>query len=346
MSEGATGLQYVRVLVGPERLAFQIPFDFIAPICRKTGTEGGGVMELPQEEPEVFNSLAYLLFHNIGLPIGDFDQFFQASIQASLTCADYPTATLDWRPTFVSEKPPDCEVYEHICCMDKWKGWSADELRLRHYWACTAPSAIESLEPRTNALVKQEGDNTLPPGNPGNIPLCIPRNIANEADKNQRLLLKLIIFGLKYEWEELVNHTLDAFRQTEFSLRRSHPPPDFIEQAYKLEYQGNVLQEFMADYAFYSAKTKKLLSVYQSVCVNYPEFCTHLLQRLDEKQPVMGYYHGTVQALSLEERRGPLNPEMLLFKPENDRDNIGADYPGTFGTYSGNSTMPAVIVPG
>ncbi|KAI2634586.1 hypothetical protein GGS21DRAFT_110464 [Xylaria nigripes] len=117
------------------------------------------------------------------------------------------------------------------------------------------------------------------------IPIAIPDEVAIKAEKEQILLLKLMIFADSFRWEGLFNDAIDAYMYGETMLRRSHLPLSHFLVAFNEIFDGpkhpTLSQQFIIDHAIQLGYKNKKTSLYRDELLDYPHITAIFLGRLD-----------------------------------------------------------------
>ncbi|KAI1360828.1 hypothetical protein F5Y08DRAFT_38959 [Xylaria arbuscula] len=107
------------------------------------------------------------------------------------------------------------------------------------------------------------------------------------AHATQCMLLDLMMFAERHEWEVLYNAAVDAFRAGEANLERDRPSLLHLEVAYRRTAIGSPIRELLSDYAWTLAKQNKNITRYwnEGLFRKIPEFLEDMLKRVDGNGP-------------------------------------------------------------
>ncbi|KAI0520883.1 hypothetical protein F5B22DRAFT_653832 [Xylaria bambusicola] len=109
----------------------------------------------------------------------------------------------------------------------------------------------------------------------------------SDALATQCMLLDLMMFADRYEWEDLYNAAIDAFRAGEINMMRNQPSTLHIAVVYSRTGADSPVREFLCDYAYALAKKNRDIMWYwrKNWFQTVPEFLADMLKRVDGKGP-------------------------------------------------------------
>lgn len=115
---------------------------------------------------------------------------------------------------------------------------------------------------------------------PGDKPL-------KEAQETQCMLLDIMMMAERWEWEQLYNAAIDAFREGEANLERERPSLLHIEVVYLRTSAGSPIRQFLGDYAYSLAKMNRNMSFYlqEKWFEAIPDLLEDMMRRMDGKGP-------------------------------------------------------------
>ncbi|KAI1817707.1 hypothetical protein GGS20DRAFT_582206 [Poronia punctata] len=314
--------QIATVIVGSELEAstFQVHIQRLGPLAQKLGIQPGNEVRLHDEEADVFN-LAMNWAYNSSLPrVRDLDEFLASS--------EPPPPFPEKRPNvedFVAwPDPGTTDSLYTVVAHPEYSNFSIEELRLHftqetpeeldphftqetpeklplHFTPETpvyeAPGQepspeVETAEGTQNLTAKapsicQSPVETLTP-DILSIPSRIPDVEAIRGETLQTALLKLLIFAERWDWEDLFNDAMEAFRYGEEQLGRSYVPTSLIFLAFTKCKAPSQVQNFIGDHAISLGTTNKLMAKYQELVLCAPLFFQFMLARMDAPDTVSG----------------------------------------------------------
>lgn len=112
-------------------------------------------------------------------------------------------------------------------------------------------------------------------------------DILENAHATQCMLLDLMMFAERHDWELLYNAAVDAFRAGEANLARDRPSLLHIEIAYGRTPVGSPIRELLSDYAWTLARANKDITWYwtEGLFRKIPDFLEDMLKRVDGNGP-------------------------------------------------------------
>ncbi|KAI8953298.1 hypothetical protein F4801DRAFT_576752 [Xylaria longipes] len=131
-----------------------------------------------------------------------------------------------------------------------------------------------------NGLSKSKSTKQSEPTKQGGLQII-------HAHTTQRMLLDLMMMAERYDWEQLYNAAIDAFREGEGNLERQRPSLGHIKMVYRQTSAGSPVRVFMADYAYSLARVNRNITWYmqEKWFQKFPDFMEDMLKRVDGNGP-------------------------------------------------------------